>query len=1205
MRSSRIAEIIRSAQGLSEPIHVHGTLASSRALLAARFSYENPGTVAVVCPDDDLAASFASDLECLSAAIDGETLEILFFPTWEQSPYSPIAPSIRTRLERLKTLVAVGGAGRKIVVTSLPALCQSTIPHEIFEKFSIRITKNASIVSRETLISRLHASGYLRVDPVEDPGTFAVRGEIIDVFPPHLEQPIRIELFDDVVEKIRAFDPTSQRTAPSPTQEGELEIVIPPAREVLINSSTLPFLREKLKARADDLGISRAVRDPILASVQEGIYPDHSDAWAPFAYPNQTSTLLEYLPPGSAIVWNDELSILQNWDVFLEEQKRLSGDAPGSGLILPAPEELFAWNSKTEAETRLRSRLFLDQIALASLERVEDEAQLDSSGESAGTARDEPIISANHRVFTRSNKDITTSSRDSLGDLESKFNLWQRQGFKILCLASTQSQQERIRFLLEDRGFACLKNTRPEPGVIVLDQGDLSEGFRWPAEGIVVLTEGEILGARHVRNLKKTRKTESAAKDWAGLQILSDLSVGDAIVHVDHGIGRYQGIVRLDLSGAPADFLALEYANKDKLYLPVYRLNVIQKYAGSSSEVALDKLGSQQFAKAKDKVRDAVKKLAIDLVQLYAERKVRPGVPFSPRDSDFREFEAKFPFDETPDQLRAIDDTLADLESGRVMDRLVCGDVGYGKTEVAIRAAFRAVSDGKQVVVLVPTTVLAFQHEQSFKTRLKDYPIQIDSLSRFKSSKEQKAVLENLASGKIDIIIGTHRLLSRDIRFNDLGLVIVDEEHRFGVEHKEKLKAMKTDTHVLTLTATPIPRTLHMSLAGLRDISLINTPPVDRLPIRTYVSKFDDSLVRRAVEFELQRGGQVFFLHNRVQSIYETANRIRELVPQASVGVGHGQMSEGELEEAMIAFYQKRTNVLVCTTIIESGLDLPSANTILINRADSLGLAQLYQLRGRVGRGQQRAYAYLFIPAESAITDDAKKRLEVIQRFVELGSGFNIASHDLEIRGGGNLLGPQQSGHIAAVGFDLYTELLEEAIHELEGKPSIDENRREPEIKAPFPAYLSEEFVPDVHQRLSLYRRFSAATSEQELEQLEQELRDRFGPLPVEALGLLWLIRIKQLLKTSGIDTLTVGPERFTLITSPVSRLDPARAIGLISGNPTKYQLTPDKNGSKFVVHTGPGGMASLRDLFFVLETLFKTLISATETDPPKQASQH
>lgn len=1182
-RSSRAALIIRSTRELTEPVRVSGATSASLALLIARYAYERPDTVVVLCPSDDAASELATDLEALSALVDRNPILVCHFPTWEQSAYSPIAPGIRTRLARVSALGALlspSPEGRpKVLVTTIAASCQATIPRESFEKNTIRVAQGSSVDSREQIMARLTEAGYLRVDPVEDPGTFAVRGDIIDLLPPDRERPVRIELFGDEIERIREFDPATQRTL-----ETELkELAIIPAREVLINRDTVALAREGVKARADDLGMPRAQRDPILAGVQSGNYPDHSDAWGPFAY-SEPACLWDYLPPGASVLWNDELSCQQSWDEFLETQKRLCGDALQSGVVGAPVAELFAWTPALEKNVRSRTRLYLDRLEMAEVDKVgeEDETPLE-----AGEER----VSARHRLFVRANTDLSAGSKQAIGELEPQLKLWLRQGFKILILASTQSQLERIRFLIGERGFVGHLEPGLQPSVISLALGSVSQGFRWPSEGLVVLTESEILGAKHVRKQRrasggaKSESSGSNAKNWSGLQALSDLAVGDAVVHVDHGIGRYQGLARLSLGGAPADFLLLEYADKDKLYLPVYRLNVIQKYVGAGATVALDKLGAVQFAKAKEKVRDAVKKLAIDLIKLYAERKVRPGVRFSPRDALFREFEASFPFDETNDQLKAIDDILGDMESGRVSDRLVCGDVGYGKTEVAIRAAFRAVTDGKQVAVLVPTTVLAFQHEQSFRTRMKDYPITIDSVSRFKTAKEQKTALAGLATGKVDIIVGTHRLLSRDVQFKELGLIIVDEEHRFGVEHKEKLKTLKTDTHVVTLTATPIPRTLHMALSGLRDISLINTPPVDRLPIRTYVSKYDDALIQRAIVFELNRGGQVFFLHNRVDTIYEIASRIRELVPNAVVGVGHGQMGEGELEEAMVAFYQKRTNVLVCTTIIESGIDLPNANTILINRADMLGLAQLYQIRGRVGRGQQRAYAYLLIPAETAVTDDAKKRLEVIQRFVELGSGFSIASHDLEIRGGGDLLGAQQSGHIAAVGFDLYTELLEEAIREIEGKPLTPADaRREPEIKSPFPAFLSEEYVPDVHQRLSLYRRFSAAGEDAEVDVLEEELRDRFGDLPPDAQNLMWLIRVKILLKRNGIDTLTVGPERVSLVSGPGSQLDPVRAISMISGNPSKYQLTPD---SKFVAKIPTG---SLRDLFFALETLFKEL---------------
>ncbi|MCM2322100.1 MAG: transcription-repair coupling factor [Oligoflexia bacterium] len=1166
-------------------MRVQGASSSAQALLLARYAQRLARPVVVLCPTDDAAADLAADLECLSALTERAPLPVWQLPTWEQSAYSPIAPSIRVRLARLAALGALTWEkGPAVIMTTLAAACQATLPPATFREATLDLKVDQSLASRERLIARLLDHGYLRVDTVEDPGTFAIRGEIVDLFPPQLSRPVRLELFDDVIEKIRFFDPATQRTS----ADAITELRVLPAREVLVNATTTPRIREQLKERADDLAVHRSLRDPVLASVQNGNHPDHSDGWAPFAY-EAPGRLWDYLTEGSPVVWSDELGTLQAWDEFREEQHRLASDAPAAGLILPDPEVLFGWNAAIERRVRSLSRLYLDRIQLADLESVEQEkadAVVDAPEDS------EEKLSLRHRVFVRENSDLGAGSRHSLEALEPRFRLWKRQGFSVVALASTQGQLERIRFLLEERNLTCRirdagSENALEPSVIHLALGSLSEGFRWPAEGLVVVTESEILGTRHQRGPRRSaRSSGSASKDWAGLQALSDLAVGDFVVHVDHGIGRYQGLVRLDLSGAPSDFLLLEYANKDRLYLPVYRLNVVQKYVGAGESVALDRLGSQQFAKTKEKVKDSVKKLAVDLVQLYAQRKIRPGFRFSPRDGLFREFEARFPFDETPDQTKAIDDIMSDLESGKVSDRLVCGDVGYGKTEVAMRAAFRAVTDGKQVAVLVPTTVLAFQHEQSFKTRFKDYPITIESISRFKTPKEQKSILESLASGKLDIVIGTHRLFSRDVKFNDLGLIIVDEEHRFGVEHKERLKALKVDTHVVTLTATPIPRTLHMALSGLRDISLINTAPVDRLPIRTYVSKFDDSLIQRALEFELGRGGQVFFLHNRVQSIAEMGKRLSELVPKARITIAHGQMGEGELEKKMLEFYRKQSDILLCTTIIESGLDVPSANTIIINRADQLGLAQLYQIRGRVGRSQQRAYAYLLIPAEGAVSGDAKRRLEVIQRFVELGSGFSIASHDLEIRGGGDLLGPQQSGHIAAVGFDLYTELLEEAIRELEGKPLEDpeQSRREPEIKAPFPAFLAEEYVPDIHQRLSLYRRFSAAASEPELDRLEEELKDRFGALPLEAQNLLWMIRVKILLKRLGIDVLTVGPEKVSLVPGPVSRLDPVRAIAILSSRPDQLQLLPD---SKLVARVPTG---NLRDLYFGLEKLFKDL---------------
>ncbi len=1139
-----------------------------------------------------MASELAEEIETLSETLLGRTVRAAAFAGWDHSPYSSIAPSIGARLSRIALLTRLAKAedAPDLVLTSLPAALHRTLPLSVLAARSFSLRKGESVESRDHFARNLTEAGYLRVDPVEDRGTFAVRGDLVDVFPPECARPLRIELWGDDIEAIKEFDPKTQRTL---SEHSHAAIRFGPAREVLINSETAPAVREGLKRRADDEGISRSLRDPLLERVHAGAYPESADFWASFAYPGKAKTLFEFLPWARVAVV-DPLGTEQGWDAWLVDQREREREALGSGIILPKIEDEFDTSLTSLEKIDIPKRLYLDVLELANLAPAPDTPDpTEEPGPATPTGDDSP--KPRHRTFIKTNADLHDGRSPSLAALEPKFQLWRKQGFRTLVLAPTPSQLERLRYLLEERkipvslGADGSELAEPPPGVVTLREGSITEGFRWPAEGLVVVTDSEILGTKSRHQAKKKRKQdESAAKEWSNLQAASDLAVGDAVVHIDHGIGRYQGIVRLDLNGASNDFLLLEYANRDKLYLPIYRLNVIQKYAGGSGEgAALDQLGSAQFAKAKERAKESVRKIAIDLVKLYAERKVRPGLRFSPRDAEMSRFEAAFPFDETPDQIRAIDATFDDMESGRVMDRLVCGDVGYGKTEVAIRAAFKAVYDGYQVAVLVPTTVLAHQHEQSFRSRMaKDYPaIRIESVSRFKSAKEQREIVQAVEAGTIDIIIGTHRLLSKDVRFKRLGLVVIDEEHRFGVEHKERLKTFRTNTHVLTLTATPIPRTLHMSLSGLRDISLINTAPLNRLPIRTYISKYDEDLIRRTVETELSRGGQVFFVHNRVHSIYSVADTIKTLVPRAQIGVGHGQMAEGELEKVMMDFYEKKTNVLVATTIIESGIDIPSANTILIDRADAFGLAQLYQLRGRVGRAQTRAYAYLFIPAESAITEDAKKRLEVIQKFVELGSGFSVASHDLEIRGGGDILGAQQSGHINAVGFDLYTELLETAIRELEGKPlEAEDSHREPEIKVPFSAFLPDDYVQDSQQRLALYRRLSGASQDEQIDEIEVELQDRFGKLPETAKNLLWLIRVKRMLKMLKIDSLTVGPERIALVPGADSALDPVRAIALISSHGDKYSLTPD---SKFVARVK---ILSLQDLYHSVSTLLREL---------------
>lgn len=1195
MATSPLSKIFRAASGATSPVRVSGLSGAARAWFLLRLFAQAPRPLLVLAPDDDSAMELLADWEALAPLLEIPACRPLLLPDWEQSLYSPVAPSLRIRFQRMAALAGLSAdvAAPAVLFTSPSGLARRTLSPARLREQSVSIQKGRSCGGREELLGRLVAAGYLKADSVEDRGTVAVRGELVDVFPPGFQHPIRIELFDDEVERIRHFDPATQLSIAT---AGELESArIPPCREALINSSSMEGLRERVKQLADDRGVPRTVRDPLLESLREGTYPACSDGWAVLTSVGQAPSAAAHLADGCLWVQWDDLGCDQSWDQhWAAEQKAFESSLESGDPILPAPQDLY----DTALLSSLRSRMgfVLQNVALAEL------SDIPSSGPAAGPIEDPEALEQGgrlglqHSVSVRNNLDLKPAGGGAVLDaFQEKLSLWQKQGFRIVADAPTCGQAERLAHLLSSRGIAVSDSGPAQPGVILCRDSGLSAGFRWPSEGWVLVTESEILGQRPARKSRGPRRQAGAAEtgdDWAGLQALSDLSPGDVVVHMDHGLGKYLGIERLSLSGAPADFLLLEYANKDKLYLPVYRLNVIQKHSSHGESVPLDKLGGQQFQKTKEKVRESVRRLAVDLVKLYAERTIRTGFRFSARDAVFEEFEAKFPYEETPDQSRAIDSALEDMAEGRIMDRLVCGDVGYGKTEVAIRAAYRAALDGKQVAVLVPTTLLAHQHEQTFRARLEGTSVVVDSLSRFKAPKEQKQTLARLAEGRVDVLVGTHRLLSRDVKFKDLGLLVVDEEQRFGVEHKEKIKALKVNIPVLTLTATPIPRTLHMALSGLREISLIRTPPVDRLPIRTFVSKYDDALIQRAIEFELNRGGQVFFLYNRVQSIHEAAANIKRICPQARVVVAHGQMAEDELESAVREFYDKRANVLVCTSIIESGIDLPSANTIIIHRADTFGLAQLYQIRGRVGRGQQRGYAYLLIPAEEAVSPDARKRLEVIQRFVELGSGFSIASHDLEIRGGGDLLGAQQSGNIQAVGFDMYLSLLEEAVQEIraaEGRPGAapEEQAREPEIKAPFPAFLSESFVPDVHQRLSLYRRLSAARSDEEIDRLESELVDRFGPLAPEASSLLWLIRVKVHLKRLGIDALTVGPERLVLVPGPKSALDPVRAIALVSAHPGRYQLLPD---SRLVAQQTA---RSMKELYFCIQELLQRLSPA------------
>ena len=685
------------------------------------------------------------------------------------------------------------------------------------------------------------------------------------------------------------------------------------------------------------------------------------------------------------------------------------------------------------------------------------------------------------------------------------------------------------------------------PVGLTVTTGSLDSGFRLVEEKRIVICDDEIFGPRSHRRIRRRQQVFESS--------LADLKIADLVVHADYGIGRYLGLVHLKTGAVEGDFLHLEYAGEDRLYLPVERIEKVQKYVADGGNPRLDKMGSGAWEKAKLRARATIEELARDLLQVQARRRLAKGFSYAPPDRLFREFEAAFPYEETPDQLEAIEAVLDDMISPRPVDRLICGDVGYGKTEVAIRAAFKAVLDSRQVAVLVPTTVLARQHLETFRQRFADYPVVVEMLSRFRTPAEQKRIIERTAAGQVDILIGTHRLLQRDLRFKNLGLIVVDEEQRFGVTHKERLKKMRAEVDVLTLTATPIPRTLHMSLAGLRDLSIIDTPPVDRQAIRTYVTRFDDDLIRDAILRELRRGGQIYFVHNRVQSIDAMADFLRQLVPQAKIGVGHGQMPEKELETVMLDFIEARINLLVCTTIIENGIDIPAANTMIINRADCFGLSQLYQLRGRVGRSHQRAYAYLLIPGEGVLTRDARERLKVLQEQSELGAGFRIARHDLELRGAGDLLGARQAGQVAAIGFEMYTELLEETIHELQGQER--EARIDPEVRLGLSAFLPEDYVADPNQRLVLYRKLAAARDDVEIYQAGDELRDRYGELPPAAELLLEVMKLRVLMKQLHVEVAEFDGHNLTFAFPADTRVAPEQILALLEDG-SKYRFSPD-----------------------------------------------
>ena len=1138
-----LADVLGRVRARSGAVHLTGLRGAARAVVGARLVEAHSGRpVLFLAPSSKSADALLADLR--TALGEGEeSARLRFFPRHDTAPYDRFSPQPFLVAQRMDVLYrwlaaaepARGAEPAPVVVAPWTALLLRVPQRDSVRARSVHLEVGQTI-DRDALIETLVGAGYARMPIVEERGELSVRGGILDVFPPQRTLPVRIELLGDEVESIREFDPASQRS------QGSLgSVVAAPPRELLLERARVIEVQDRLRALAAEQGVAQRGVDELVDALLRGHAPPGVEALAPLLLPG-LETVLDFLPADTLLVLDDAAGGRERIHHFAAEALTHYEAALGAKRLVTPPETLFVSPDALAEGLAARRPIHLERLDVADT----------TPGVERFAVRAYPHDEL-RRALLRSR-----TSEAALAPLVERLRGWCAERWRTVIVVPALSAAERLRTLLAEYGVAARVGLDPRPawrwsgpGRVEIRLGAVSEGFVFPLEKLVVLTEEEIFGPR------EKQRSRASWREGAAVEGLAQLEPGDFLVHAEQGIGVYRGLVLLELGGFRGELLRLEYEGGDKLFVPVHRLNLIQRYVGADGAVPkIDRLGGQSWDKTRRGVKRALRDMAQELLAVHAARELAPGHAFSPRDRQLEEFEAAFPWEETPDQHAAIEDVLADLVRERPMDRLVCGDVGYGKTEVAIRAAFRAVMDGMQVAVLVPTTILAQQHEENFRKRFTGYPVRIEALSRFRTPQETRGVLEGLATGAVDVVIGTHRLLQKDVRFRDLGLLVVDEEHRFGVAHKEKIKNLKKTVDVLTLTATPIPRTLQMAFSGLRDLSVINTPPVDRIAIRTQLCRFSESLVREAILREVQRGGQVFFVHNRVQTIGAMAEVLAKVVPEVKVIVAHGQMHERELEQRMLAFEHGEADVLLCTAIIESGLDIPRANTILINRADTFGLAQLYQLRGRVGRSSQRAYAYLLVPSEDALTADARRRLEAIQDLAELGSGFRLANMDLEIRGAGNLLGAEQSGHLAAVGYETYMQLLEETVEELRGH--VREVEVDPEIRLPVAARLPEEYVPEISQRLVLYKRLASARDDAEADRIRDEILDRYGPLPAEAENLLQVIRLKILARRLGVAALDLARGDLVLTAGPAPRIDPQRLLNLMTQAGSGLRVTPD-----------------------------------------------
>jgi len=1147
-----LAELRANARVIS----ISGLVAgASRALAVAALQRDSGKTFAVVSQSTRDLEPWERDLRFWYCALSGKDScdnEVLVLPASEIDPYAGVSPHAQTSERRALAFWQLQQSSPGFVLLTARALARKTVSRDAIAKAGVVLRRDQDH-SPEALVDKLIATGYMREDPVGAVGEFSMRGGIIDVWPPGREAPVRLEFFGDTIDSLREFDPENQLST------GQLKVVeVPPMHEFAVTALDFQIWSEAAKERWGDERYARSLRDRTAFS-------DEGEAFSGWEWlipisMNCTANVFDHL--GDAVLVVDEPAGIESYlSEFYERTAERYREIDQADDLALAPEELFLTAEELRQLIDLRQRVELRTLGRAAAETdlnlaLEAEAPKVQLGRSRSTRQPVflfPAVETALEIEWQAQSTLRYHGR--IADLATEVTRATEEGKTTIFVMPSLGIAERIVEILQEykieTRFAFTGETSEVPGgrPVVVTVGRLSGGFELPQARLIVHVETDVFDEatdsidrrpagpeRAPRTEKRKRKSKAAAF----LSDFRDLKAGDYVVHIDHGIARFGGLQTLDLGPRTGEFMLLFYADEAKLYVPVERLDLVQRYSSAEGhQPQLDRLGGLGWLKTKAKAKRAMRDMADELLRLYAERKLVGGYAFATDTPWQQEFEDGFAFVLTPDQETAIEDVKKDMEEPMPMDRLLCGDVGYGKTEVAMRAAFKSVMEGKQAVILTPTTVLAYQHYDTFRNRFAPFPVKVELLSRFRSSKEQKEVVKRVETGEVDVVIGTHRILSKDVRFKDLGLVVVDEEQRFGVAHKERLKHLKKRVDVLTLSATPIPRTLNMSLSGMRDMSLIETPPRDRLAIQTQVVQFSETVVKSAIDLELSRGGQVFFIHNRVETIDTIAALIQRLVPNARLAVGHGQMNEKEMERVMLDFIDYKYDVLVATTIIENGIDIPRANTIIINRADHYGLSQLYQLRGRVGRSSRRAYAYLLIPSEQELSPIARRRLAAIREFSDLGAGFRIAALDLELRGAGNLLGGEQSGHMEALGFDLYTQMLERTVAELRGEEVEDETSVT--LNLGVDVAIPDDYISDMGQRLRTYKRVSSARDEGTLASIRTETEDRYGRVPASVDRLFAYARLRRVAEELGIVSIDRTPDGVAVKFSEKARVSPEK----------------------------------------------------------------